>query len=308
MPTGMVGFHCFESSNYSYGLIYRSIFNYQTKRKSVHIIMFYTDDFMAEVLKIKELPDYLYHYTSIQTLAVILKSKTLRFTRLDQVNDVNEGSACDIKRSNTIVFVSCWTDEKNESIPMWKIYTPNMDGVRVKLPINMFTGREEPTIFDRGGANILTKNMFKIIREGTPGQASSGINGPNKIYYTDNTDFKHPKCLEKCDSMLRIIPYDLGMVKSKHWAFENEWRYKICLFGTEHIYPDDAYTNNTILNLSKYPVTTKIIDVKLDQTVFNEIEICLGPKTNLSDRIITESLLSKFAPNAVVKSSELSIR
>lgn len=32
------------------------------------------------------------------------------------------------------VNVSCWTDDTEESIPLWNLYTPNMKGVRIGLP------------------------------------------------------------------------------------------------------------------------------------------------------------------------------
>ena len=34
----------------------------------------------------------IYHYTSIETLALILKNKTIRFNRLDHVDDVDEAA------------------------------------------------------------------------------------------------------------------------------------------------------------------------------------------------------------------------
>ena len=33
----------------------------------------------------------LYHYTSVNTLYYILKNKTIRFNRLDKVDDIDEG-------------------------------------------------------------------------------------------------------------------------------------------------------------------------------------------------------------------------
>lgn len=33
----------------------------------------------------------IYHYTNIETLALVLKNKTIRFNRLDRVDDLEEG-------------------------------------------------------------------------------------------------------------------------------------------------------------------------------------------------------------------------
>ena len=36
---------------------------------------------------------HIYHYTNIETLALILKNKTIRFNRLDRVDDISEGES-----------------------------------------------------------------------------------------------------------------------------------------------------------------------------------------------------------------------
>ncbi len=110
--------------------------------------MFYTDDFMWETLGVTELPSYLYHYTSIDVLALILKNHSVRFSRLDGVNDLEEANALDLKAANSLVFASCWTEENLESIAMWSLYTPDMQGVRLRFPSNLFAGRHSPTVMD----------------------------------------------------------------------------------------------------------------------------------------------------------------
>ena len=46
----------------------------------------------------KKSPTYLYHYTSINNLALILNSQRIRFTRADLVNDLDEINVKDVKR------------------------------------------------------------------------------------------------------------------------------------------------------------------------------------------------------------------
>lgn len=52
----------------------------------------------------------IYHYTNIEALALILKNQTIRFNRLDKVDDIEEGKAesWGVKFCK-YVFVSCWT-------------------------------------------------------------------------------------------------------------------------------------------------------------------------------------------------------
>jgi hypothetical protein len=79
----------------------------------------------------------IHHYTSIENLALILNSGKIRFNRLDKVDDIEEIGIID-PRVYLKFFISCWTDDNAESIPLWKMYTPNMRGVRISMPKDMF--------------------------------------------------------------------------------------------------------------------------------------------------------------------------
>ena len=74
--------------------------------------------------------EYLYHYTSVSSLAMILKSKNIRFSPLSVLDDKEE----QMHNYSKYVFVSSWTDDELESIPMWKMYSSPTEGVRIKLP------------------------------------------------------------------------------------------------------------------------------------------------------------------------------
>ncbi len=129
--------------------------------------MFYTREFLKKQLGITEPPEALYHYTSIETLALIFEHKTLRFSRLDGVNDPEEASTVDLPLASTLVFASCWTARDRETLAMWKMYTPNMQGVRIKLPNNPFAGRHKPKLMEKGGF-IQKINASIIIERGAP--------------------------------------------------------------------------------------------------------------------------------------------
>ena len=77
--------------------------------------------------------EYLYHYTSIENLSLILKNKTIRLNSLDKMDDLQEQRSAEIKNFGMFTFVSCWTSDEEESIPMWNMYTPLTSGVRIKM-------------------------------------------------------------------------------------------------------------------------------------------------------------------------------
>jgi len=113
-------------------------------------------------LKPPEQLDYLYHYTSISTLGLILKYKKLRFNNLLDVDDLDEGRRCG-NPWGKYCFVSCWTDDPKESIPMWSMYSKDMKGIRIKLKKFPFVYYEfESDVEDNDGKIIECKSLFKI--------------------------------------------------------------------------------------------------------------------------------------------------
>lgn len=270
---------------------------------------FYTDDFMWNVLGIQALPDRLQHFTSVDALEKILSSKTLRFARLDTVNDPEEADAVDLPGASTSVFVSCWTDAKRDALPMWSMYGDDFSGVRISLPSNMFAGRKSPNVFEDGGAIVTFDGAIEIQRN-FPAMGARGcaIIGPNKVYYSDDARYRRPQMIHRRRGRAQVVPFDLGMVKSLDWSFEQEWRFKISLLAFSGYYPDDAYFNEVTLDLVTYPVTTDHLLVPMDPTALDEMQVMLGPKASreVVDRVT--GLLQLYAPKATLLRSERKIR
>ena len=83
-------------------------------------------------------PSFLYHYTSLETLALILRNRTIRFTRLDKVDDPQEQRSADSQNLGKMKLVSCWTSADEESIPMWREYAGAECGVRIQMKSHPF--------------------------------------------------------------------------------------------------------------------------------------------------------------------------
>ncbi|MGN1117077.1 MAG: hypothetical protein ACI4RU_00550, partial [Acutalibacteraceae bacterium] len=59
-------------------------------------------------------PDYLYHYTSVDTLEKILQNKSIRFNSLDKMDDRLEQWSAHGRQEGSHVFISSWTDQADE--------------------------------------------------------------------------------------------------------------------------------------------------------------------------------------------------
>lgn len=258
---------------------------------------------------IESLPHFLYQYTSLDNLEKILESRTLRFSRLDKVNDPEEAAASDLPFAASSVFVSCWSSDETESIPMWSMYGRDFQGVRFRLPANMFLGRQTPMVLEKGGAITIVDTEWTISRA-EPAMRTTGrsIIGPNKIYYSDDPTFRNKQIVRRLDGRADFYPYDLGMVKGTYWAYEEEWRFKIAALPFEMQFPDDRFFNDVTLDLSKYPVLDDYLSVPLDPSALDELEVTIGSKAD--DKVVqaVESVLSVNAPSATIVRSNVPIR
>ncbi|WP_410986073.1 DUF2971 domain-containing protein [Bacillus paranthracis] len=238
----------------------------------------YTDDFMWETLGIRELPSKLYHYTSIDTLIKIIENKSIRFNRLDKVNDPEEALSSSIENANTSVFVSCWNVEDGESLYMWNMYGDNFKGVRIEIPSNMFKGRHSATIYEKGGSHTNYDGKISIERENLGLTLNSYyIIGPNKVAYVNNRELLISKTIHNQGDNIHVNLYDLGLFKNDYWKVENEWRFKIIAMPQEANYPNDKFTD-TIIDFEKYPVKQTEIFLDLDESALKEMKLIVGSK------------------------------
>ena len=273
----------------------------------------------------------IYHYTTIDILALILRNKTIRFNRLDNgLDDLQEGnsSSCGVRLGN-YGFVSCWTENKEESIPLWKMYTDNGLGVRIALEKDMFKDYHYPDIVEIGDIKFNARDsgwqQTKTPLEDMFNQnymvftlLSSQIqNSPfyRKIEYVDDVDEKMKDCvtIEKVTNELNRINVkyaDIGKYKHKRWAFEEETRFFLFILPGMQF---KINTNiNVVFNQWLYDVWTQNIQnnikdyyMHLKDNIFDDLEITLSPNFPISKRIMVEALRDKYAPKALINNSSL---
>ncbi|MCK4343666.1 MAG: hypothetical protein KAX05_00150 [Bacteroidales bacterium] len=239
----------------------------------------------------------LFHYSSINKLALILDSKKIRFNRLDLVNDPNEGISKDFGAMAMYMFVSCWTKNSEENFALWNMYTDKMRGIRIELPTPVFNsykiGDYSDFIITKNDSLNDQKRIFILPAE----------NKPVLVEYTDDEDRLFPKI--RTDIGLKTSA--LGLRKRTIWKIEDEVRYKM------EIYPFDP--NVSIENFpvayekfidKRIPPSIEFYDVDLNIESLKEMKIVIGPKCVLGDRQIVEALISKYNPTAEIFESKLS--
>ena len=255
--------------------------------------------------------DYLYHYTNTETLALILSNKTIRFNSLNNVDDLQEQETSDVKNFGQYCFVSCWTDDAEESIPMWKMYGNFTSGIRIKMKKYPFLERATvPYLSEDGLEENKTLITLKEMMDKKIVAAEDIVRQKDilfKVEYTTEQDKLYPKMLDYEASHIALDK--LGRYKNKGWEFQKEWRYRLLLLPIDMTDFDKKYVSvvRTIYKMlcevpSMLPFT--YYDIQIADEAFSDMEIMLSPKISAGNRKIVETIVEKYNPKAkIVESS-----
>lgn len=266
------------------------------------------------------MPKYLYHYTTIQNLALILKNRTLRLMPLNLVDDLQEAKSKDLQNFGQFVYISSWTDKEEEVIPMWKMYTKPECGVRIGMVENPFqifdsninkfrdpTQKEYITSSDKK-----TEGIFPIIRIEEMEKnhclfANMGLNHQLKqVRYSHKPEELEPQIISfnKNTENLKISLDKLGEIKNEYWSFQQEWRYVIRTqpFSIPRSFKNfdgemNKYITEILSGMAKQSLP--YIDLHLSNHALETMEIILAPDMSEANKILVECLVEKYNPNAL---------
>ncbi len=267
-------------------------------------------------------PKYLYHYTNISSLALILKNKNLKLNPLTVLDDSEEANIKDEqKHIAKYCYVSSWTDNDKESIPMWNMYTKMEEGIRIKLPSYPFKeySINESTYRNSVGDNYEVKGSLNCIVNSNKFFSSEYFILTNvqqhilhKVQYTDESELLNPNVID-IDSKNNTTTFkmgDMGKYKNNYWAFQDEWRYILNIFPFGYKEMQECTSKGNINELLKklykgydLPFNFYLLDLAEDK--FLDMEITLSPKISEGNRIIVKDLIEKYNPEAQLNESEL---
>lgn len=264
----------------------------------------------------------LHHYTTVNTLALILRHQTIRFTRLDQFDDVTEGRSIGRYPAGARMFASCWSAADEESIPQWAMYGDAMRGVRISL---------RPNPFRWSTINLRLSDEFFVDRIEAPFSVEEML-GPN-ITLLPMTEMRRSfgqsvKYVDDVPSAIQGLAtagedgtvtlhgqgHEIAFFKSKKWAFQREFRYVLVAAPG----PVEGFTGD----VEAYKAARRVwqrgidfcsavpsglhVDLRLDPAALVDAEIVVGPLAQAGTLEIVEALVARFSPGARVRQSSLS--
>ena len=276
---------------------------------------------------------YLYHYTSLETLALILKNRTICFNNLLNVDDVEEAYSEDMGAIGRLVYVSCWTEDEEESIPLWNLYTPNMHGVRIRMrefPFKRYYYKKGELFFSED-----TETYINCQRLYDENRLSIVAQNPKlvKVEYTNQVDKLYPKVkresfpgatniflnakgMDDIKNSRIEVNYSLenmGKYKRGNWDFQREWRYIIVAspMGLKELNPPTFEKHQEMIkrieDRERMPVCQRLF-LDLDENAFEDIEVVFGPKMTEAEKIMAEALFNQYAPKCEYRESKLMIK
>lgn len=256
-------------------------------------------------------PQSLYHYTTIEALAMILRNKTIRFSPLTVLDDLQEDKVQGGWYIGRYTFISSWTEEVEESIPMWKMYSNLESGIRIKLPINPFKTHKIPEIIQSNYQ--VKKEDYSIV--------SKDVIINDEYSILNYEDGQYLKKVEYTRDMDKIIPdiedgtslnfEDVGRYKKLAWQFQKEWRYilrfiPLSLNEVERIgFEKVGRLASMKISDPTHTLSFNHFYLSLNEDAFNNMEITLSPKISDGNRVIVEALKHKYNPNMLIIDSEL---
>lgn len=244
--------------------------------------------------------EILYKYTTLESLALILRSKKIRLNPLTVMDDLQEAQSSDEIEYGKYVFISSWMDQPLESIAMWKLYSNMYSGVRIGLKENPFvkyTVNKQDVERVYPSASLKGDSMDLIV------PIEECFNGNyfvmnflydmclEKVEYTDNVELLSPQIFNISQQGIEMKSAQLGKYKNTYWEFQNEERYVL-----------------RFLPLDVKKITSESNAAQMVYDAFISMEITLSPQFTMGNRILLEALIDKYNPNLKVHDSVLKDR
>lgn len=163
----------------------------------------------------------LYHYTSVDALFKILETGSFKFSRIDKVNDLLEKRPLALMDMYKRVFVACFSHQRKESIPLWKIYTNRGSGVIIGLFFKDSDIDDHFIDYDRSFVDSNDQKVFGLSKGPGSFTEETYLNILD-VYYTDKAYMY--QWLWQMENHISITPDDIAYAKSKAWSYEKETR------------------------------------------------------------------------------------
>lgn len=244
------------------------------------------------------------------------------------MDDPQECRTADSRNLAKTRFASCWTACREESIPMWREYAGIECGVRIELPVDPFERYcwnaddiERITGFlceDKSCGNnpfnaalvpfeaLWDKGLYVL-------EAARKDGILNEVEYTDEHGLLFPKAIERHeDGSLSARIGEIGIRKAAAWSYQAEWRYLLTIMPFDM--KGSSFEQEIVLSRLMAFVSDQgdaevplWYDLKIADEAFSRMQVTASPSMSAGNRVIMETLLDKYNPDARLVSSSIEL-
>lgn len=268
----------------------------------------------------------LYHYASLDTLALILHNRTIRFSRLDKVDDPQEQRSADSQNLGKMKLVSCWTSSDEESIPMWREYAGAECGVRIQMKSYPF---KQYSVSNESLNKLSSDAVLNAL-----GGSFDGLHLPledfwdknyhffetardreilHEVEYTNDESLLFPKVINAFGNGGLVADLNaLGVHETTAWSYQKEWRYiltavPIGIDSVINVRLDQILRANDVMLDKCDPGIPPYYDLTISDEAFSSMKIVSSPKMTPGNRVILNTLIEKYAPGIEVAESSIEL-
>ena len=268
----------------------------------------------------------IHHYTSPETLGLILDSRRLRFNRTDRVDDALEAERHPFIRFGRYFYVSCWTRDGDESIPLWQMYSGGMTGVRISLPDYPFQRKalgvppgwqveQEGRLYAPLTFDEVFGDDYLILPTYMKPETFGGA-----VEYRDDVEARYRDAISlvvreggKAELKMKA-PFDLVRLKTREWEFQREYRFSLIALPSIPVPPEGPGSPEFFGELPNHMLNAfvrgigpaaEFLDVDLSNEAFQNMTVTLGPLSSGETKAEVHALIDRYAPNARIEESRL---
>lgn len=259
-----------------------------------------------------------HHYTTIDTLELILMNRTIRLNRLDYVDDKQESELIAHRHWAKFIFVSSWTANEHESRSMWDY--SGLNGVMISLPkfpfkkyqlnskqemmLSVGDGTSSPVPFER----MYNKKWMFVIPP-----LIEEIYGNNVEYDPDPTRLVGVHRIDENGGHHFSLGKELARIKDIAWKYQEEYRYVFFIVPIDaeafqkwqNTGNSEEFFRSGLTNFIRGSDTTlDYFDVELDDSL-ESIHVTFGPQCSADEKKRVENLIAQYTSAGTTSESRL---
>ncbi|WP_461227245.1 hypothetical protein [Lacticaseibacillus suihuaensis] len=269
--------------------------------------------------------EYIYHYTTIDALEQILKSRKFRLSSLAEVDDTTEQKTKGFGSFGRFLYVSSWTSIADERAWMWHEYSDISEGIRLGINKPLFrsiTGRRHIPKSDVQVNFIEGATEYESRTEGiSEVEKKFGVTFMTRqcefypVTYTDNKVLLDGNITNNIHESGLTLDWSLvGRFKDrKIWAFQEELRYSLLLLPFTFDQLVDYNEDRTILERMKMlrydnTIPCRNFDLPINPDALESLSITTSPLISQENFERMKNLVQKYCPSAQLFRSKLILK